>query len=84
MAAMPPIDYDRLATKDDLTLLAAELRGEMAELRAELRGEMAELRGEMHEGFARLEVTMARNLRTMVLFNMATFDALVSYIATVM
>lgn len=50
MEAMPPIDYDQLATKSDLRTLSQELRGEMAELRgnmAELRGDMAELRGDM-------------------------------------
>ena len=58
MEAMPPIDYDNLATKADMdarfamvdarsVALSAELRGEMAELRGEPRGEMATLRGEM-------------------------------------
>ena len=49
MNAMPPIDYATLATKTDLGVTAAELRGEMAELRGEfveLRGEFAGLRGE--------------------------------------
>ena len=52
MEAMPPLDYDQLATSGDLRILSAELRGEMAELRgdmAELRGDMAELRGDMAE-----------------------------------
>ena len=38
-----PWDPDQGATKTDLALVGAELRGDMAEL----RGEMAELRGEM-------------------------------------
>jgi hypothetical protein len=53
MEAMPPIDYDQLATKADVELLGRELRAEMGQLRADLRGEMgefrAEIRGEMGE-----------------------------------
>lgn len=53
MEAMPPVDYARLATKQDVAACKAELkaemvqlRGEFAELRGELRGEFGELRGE--------------------------------------
>ncbi|MEL7209815.1 MAG: hypothetical protein AAGK32_16545, partial [Actinomycetota bacterium] len=46
-------DPERMATSDDVTLLGAELRTEMAELRTELRTEMvtlgADLRTEFHE-----------------------------------
>jgi hypothetical protein len=48
-------DEQRLATKDDL----AVLRAEMAELRGELRGEMAELRGELRTEMAELRTEMA-------------------------
>ncbi len=41
MEAMPPIDYDRLATKDDLAALSQELRGEMAELRGDIKSDLA-------------------------------------------
>ncbi|MEM9561566.1 MAG: hypothetical protein AAGA93_03045 [Actinomycetota bacterium] len=41
MEAMPPLDYDQLATKTDLDILGRELRAEMAELRGELRGDLA-------------------------------------------
>ncbi len=41
MEAMPPVDYDRLATKDDLAALSQELRGSMAELRGELKSDLA-------------------------------------------
>jgi hypothetical protein len=58
MEAMPPIDYDNLATKADIdarfamvdarfVALSAELRGEMATLGGNLRTEMAALRNEM-------------------------------------
>jgi len=65
---------DRLATKDDLTLVESGLRGEMNELGVALRGEMnerfgafessvdrrfAEARHYMEERFAALEVEVA-------------------------
>ncbi|MGF1595518.1 MAG: hypothetical protein ACFCVK_01070 [Acidimicrobiales bacterium] len=59
MEAMPPLDYDQLATSGDLRILTAELRGEMTELRAEFRGEMVELRGEMTELRAEFRGEMA-------------------------
>lgn len=42
MDAMPPIDYSQLATKQDLALLSAELRGEMAEFRGEMSDALAQ------------------------------------------
>lgn len=36
-----PWDPDRTATKDDLAVLSAELRAEMAELRGELKSDIA-------------------------------------------
>jgi hypothetical protein len=39
--------HERFATKDDLKLLGAELRGEMKEMREQLRGEIKELRAEI-------------------------------------
>ena len=33
---MPPIDYDQLATKQDLEALEAKLKGDLAELRGEM------------------------------------------------
>jgi hypothetical protein len=50
MEAMPPLDYDQLATKTDVTNLGIELRGEMAEM----RGEMAEMRSGLHGEMAGL------------------------------
>ncbi|MAT04411.1 MAG: hypothetical protein CL424_05135 [Acidimicrobiaceae bacterium] len=47
MNAIPTIDWNDLATRDDLALLRSELRGEMGELRSELRGEIGELRSEL-------------------------------------
>ena len=44
MELLPPMDPSELATKQDLAVLSAELRGE-------LRGEIGSLRAEMHELF---------------------------------
>ena len=47
------VQLQRLATKDDLRMLGAELRGEIAELRGEMR---SELRG------VRIEIDQIRNM----------------------
>ena len=59
MEAMPPVDYEQLATKSDLADVRTELKADIADLRGEfgdlrgefggLRGEFAELRGEFAE-----------------------------------
>ena len=61
MEAMPPIDYDNLATKADLTVLRTDMDARFAmvdarfvALSAELRGEMAELRGDLRSEMAEL------------------------------
>ncbi len=59
MEAMPPLDYDQLATKTDVANLGVELRGDMADLRGDLRGEMAELRGDLRGEMAELRGGMA-------------------------
>ena len=53
--AMPPVDWTRVATGDDLALLGRELRAETAELRSEvheLRAEMHGIRAEIRDDFA--------------------------------
>ena len=71
---------ERLATKQDLDVLRAELRGEMAESRAELRREMAELRAEQKadiaESRAELKADIA-NSRNSVAMWVASFGALI-------
>ncbi len=46
LLAMVPPDWTQLATKHDLAVMSAELRGDMAELRTELKTDMAEPRTE--------------------------------------
>lgn len=48
MEAIPPVDYDQLATKDALALLGREVRSDIVELR-----------GEMHLRFAEIETRFA-------------------------
>ncbi|MEZ5378825.1 MAG: hypothetical protein R2733_20155 [Acidimicrobiales bacterium] len=43
MEAMPPIDYDRLATKDDVAALGVELRSELKLEITAVRGEIVTL-----------------------------------------
>jgi hypothetical protein len=95
MEALPPVDYDSLATKTDLeavrvTLEAridasrSELRAEMAELRGDLRSEMAELRGglrsEMAELRGDLRSDIANNLKVTVAANIGSMVGLAALI----
>ncbi len=62
-----PADPERLATKDDLAVLGADLRTETAHLRTELRTEMADLRTELRTEMADLRAdlrTEMADLRT--------------------
>ena len=74
MDAIPPIDWDRFATKDDIaaaTILAkaemelefANLRSEVAVRFAEVRTEFADVRTEMRTGFANLRAEFAHSMR---------------------
>ncbi len=79
MEAMPPLDYDQLATKADLEILRRELRAEMGELRGEmgvLRGEMGGLRGE-------IKTDLASNLRLMFMTQVTTMMMLGAWITAV-
>lgn len=58
-----PTDPDGLASRDDLHLLGAELRTEMADLRTELHTDMADLRTDMADLRTELRTDMAE-LRT--------------------
>ena len=84
MEAMPPLDYDQLATKTDVANLGIELRGEMAELRgemAELRGEIGGVRGEISELRGDIKSDMAHQLRIMMLTQITTIGAVAGVMA---
>jgi hypothetical protein len=73
MEAMPPIDYDNLATKADLNVLRTDMDARFAmvdarfvALSAELRGEMTGLRGEMATLGGDLRTEMASLTRILV------------------
>lgn len=58
MVHMFSVPWHDVATKDDLRVLSADLRSEMAELRTELRTEMAELRTDLRTEMADLRTDL--------------------------
>ena len=78
MDAIPPIDWDRFATKDDIAAATILTKAEMelefanfrtevavqfAEVRTEMRTEFADVRTEMRTGFANLRAEFAHSMR---------------------
>ena len=74
MDAIPPIDWDRFATKDDITaatiLTKAEMELQFANFRtetalqfAEVRIEFADVSTEMRTGFANLRAEFAHSMK---------------------
>ena len=74
MDAIPPIDWERFATKDDITaatiLTKAEMELQFANFRTEValqfvevRTEFADVRTEMRTGFANLRAEFAHSMR---------------------
>ncbi len=96
MDAIPPIDWDRFATKDDITaatiLTKAEMELQFANFRAEtalqfaeVRIEFADVRTEMRTGFANLRAEFAHSMRVntlTVISCMFTFNALMVSLVT--
>ncbi|MEI7507027.1 MAG: hypothetical protein WCK23_09450 [Actinomycetes bacterium] len=89
MDAIPPIDWDRFATKEDIaaaTILTkaemelgfANLRSEVAVQFAEVRAEFADVRSEMHTGFANLRAEFAHSMRINTLTIIGSMAALMS------
>ncbi len=92
MEALPPVDYDRLATRDDLDrqdlLTKAEFNAQRAEtaaefsaVRAEMATEFAAVRSEMTTGFARLDKALAAQLRVTVLTHVGSMIGFTALIA---
>jgi hypothetical protein len=96
MDAIPTIDWDRFATKDDITaatiLTKAEMELEFANSRsevavqfAEVRTEFADVRTEMRTGFADLRAEFAHSMRIntlTIIGSMFTFNALMVSLVT--
>jgi hypothetical protein len=55
---MLPVDHSELASKQDVSVLAADLRSDMSALRGELRSEMSALRGELRSDLSALRAEM--------------------------
>ena len=88
MEAMPHVDWTALATHDDLAILRAELRGEMAEVKGEIagvRGELREFRGEMRSEIRSMESGLQRSMVTWILaaqgVTLAAISALIALVA---
>ena len=96
MDAIPTIDWDRFAAKDDITaatiLTKAEMELEFANSRsevavqfAEVRTEFADVRTEMRTGFADLRAEFAHSMRIntlTIIGSMFTFNALMVSLVT--
>ena len=78
MDSIPPIDWDRFATKDDIAAATILTKAEMelefanfrtevavqfAEVRTEMRTEFADVRTEMRTGFANFRAEFAHSMR---------------------
>ena len=94
MDAIPPIDWERFATKDDITaatiLTKAEMELEFANLRsevavqfAEVRTEFADVRSEMRTGFADLRAEFAHSMRINTFTIIGSIAALMSVFSIV-
>ena len=94
MDAIPPIDWDRFATKDDITaatilpkaemeLEFANLRSEVAVQFAEVRTEFADVRSEMRTGFADLRAEFAHSMRINTFTIIGSIAALMSVFSIV-
>ena len=89
MDAIPPIDWDRFATKEDIAaatiLTKAEMELEFANFRtevavqfAEVRTEFADVRTEMRTGFANLRAEFAHSMRINTLTIIGSLAALMT------
>ncbi len=63
MESVPPVKYDELATKQDLSLLRDEMGVDMREVRTEIRELRADLKADMAQ---QLRVTVLTHVGSMV------------------
>jgi hypothetical protein len=89
MDSIPPIDWDRFATKDDIAaaivLTKTEMELEFANFRTEVAVQFAELQTEMRTGFANVRAEFAHSMRvnTLTMIScMFTFNALMVSLVT--
>ena len=80
MESVPPMRYEELATKDDLTREIGALRAEFRGDGAQLRGEFAELRGEMAQLRGDVTLQMAKQLRVTVLTHVGSMLGLAAFL----
>jgi hypothetical protein len=80
MNALPTVDWNDLATHDDLALLRADVRGEMATL----RGEMAALRSDIRVELVEFENRLQRSIVTWILAAQGVTLAATSLLVTVL
>ena len=98
MDSIPPIDWDRFATKDDIaaaTILTkvemelefanfrTEVAVQFAEVRTEMRTEFADVRTEMRTGFANLRAEFAHSMRVNTFTIIGSIAALMSVFSIV-
>lgn len=73
MTAMPPIDYDRFATKQDVANMSIEVKADIARLDAKIETLAA-----------KVDSKAAELLRVMVLANLTTTVMLAGYVTAVL
>lgn len=84
MEAMPPIDYSHLATRQDVAIVSAELRAEMADLKGALKSDMGELKVEFADLTGQVTAALALNIKVLVLTIMSATVILGGLITTVL
>lgn len=83
MESLPPVVWQQLATKDDLTALEGRLKAEIKGESALLRGESAGLKGEFALLRGEFALQLARTTRTMVLTFIGVAVAMLGVMAAI-